>query len=174
MLLGEWLHENHDFVDEIDLPSSIDHELIEYILKIEYGEKLVHKPMQNLTGIEVAKFVNMRYNSKWLKVFEYLESVEIGTVNSKDIVENFDGSITVNQSGDVVNLESAFNTEDFVNSDKQENTLENQHSNLNTRTRKENYISTYTGNKQVMNYNNTQLSNVVVKDIVNELCLKIY
>lgn len=175
MKLGDWLRENDDFVDYLIFPESIESELIGYSLKINHGEKLLFQPLELMSGVEVAKFIMMRYNDKWIKVSEYLENYrDIGLVSSKEITDNFDGTITVNATGEVVNLESAFNTDDFVNSDKQENKTDNQHVNSNKRDRVEKYVSTNTANHQIMNYNNSQLSNVIIKDIVDELCIKIY
>lgn len=177
MLLSEWLFENSDFIDLLEVPteSELSNDLVGVILKVNYGQRIIHEPFESLNSIEVANLLNMRYNKKWKAVTEYLNNgYELGVVNSKDITENYDGTITGNLSGEVTNKESADNVDAFINSDKQENTVVNESANLNTRTRTEKYKSYYSANQQVMNMNNENISNVITKDIVAELCLRIY
>lgn len=176
MLLSDWLLENLKFTELINAPNEeIEPTLINYILITEHGRKVIHEPFESLAGLEVAQFVNMRYNNKWIKIDEYLKNdFDIGVVNSKDITENFDGTISINQTGQVTNKESTFNTDEFVNKDNQDNELQNENVNVNTRDRQEKYKSYYTANKQIQNLNNESLAEIIVNDIVNELCLKIY
>jgi|SRR5699024_140584 len=176
MKLGEWLKDNKDILlSELEIPSELDGDLIGLILSTNYSERIIFEPYEDLTGVEVAKFLNMKYNQKWEDISEYLENAfDIGVVNKKEIDETNEGEQSGEQVGNLKNKESAFNTNDFVNKDSQESNINNQSSNTSERTRIEKYYSYHTGNQQVMNYDNEQISHVVSKDIVNELCLKIY
>src|SRR5699024_7395841 len=135
--------DNKDILlSELEIPTELDSDLIGFILSTNYSERTIFKPYEDLSGVEVAKFLNMKYNQKWEDISEYLENVfDIGVVNRKEIDETNEGEQSGEQTGNLKNKESAFNTDDFVNKDSQENNINNQSSNTSERTRTEKYYS---------------------------------
>lgn len=176
ILFYDWLSNKQDFVETLNIPVNIlgDTDL-KTILKVKFGQKKVFKNFDNLTGVEVANYINSLYNKKW----EWLDSFitndfEIGETNRKTVTENYNNKVTGNQSGTQTNKESAYNTDEFLNSDLTENTSNNLSDQKGDRTRTESYKSYYTSLQQLKNVNSESMLELIINDIQKELCLQIY
>lgn len=178
--LGDWLAEfDSDLETELKVPGVPDKpDLIASImfsLKLSHASKTIHTPISKLTGVEVAQYLNLLYTDKWERMLGYInDGFDIGETNKKLINETSSDNKTNTQTGNVINKESAFNTDDFINNDMQENELTQESDYGRNRERTESYHSYYTALQQMNNINSENLALIITKDIVNELCLKIY
>lgn len=174
--LYKFLADKHDIVPNIDIPDNIVGDSdIKTMLIVKYGEREVYKVFHKLTSVEVANYINNLYNKKWQWLSEFIDhSFEIGETNVKKVTENYLNENTGNQSGSVTNSESAFNVDDFVNSDKSDTATELTGEQSGNRERIESYKSYYTSLQQMNNVNRNNMLELVLNDIQNELCLQVY
>lgn len=176
ILFYEWLSSKQNFVETLNIPENIlgDTDL-KTVLKVKYGQRKVYKSFNELTGNEVANYLNSLYNSKWEWLDSFInESFDVGETNRKTITENFSSKVTGNQSGSLTNKESAYNTDEFLNSDQTESTSDNLSDQTGDRTRTESYKSYYTSLQQLKNVNSESMLELIINDIQKELCLQIY
>lgn len=174
--LSKFLADKHDIVPNINIPENIVGDSdIKTMLVVKYGEREVYKIYNTLTAIEVANYINNLYNKKWEWLSEFIEhSFDVGETNVKTVTENYLNENTGNQSGSVTNSESAFNVDDFVNSDKSNTESEMLGEQKGNRERIESYKSYYTSLQQMNNVNRNNILELVLEDIKNELCLQVY
>lgn len=176
MKLYEWLDNKRDFIDTLNIPDELIHDVdVKTALKVKFGQSEMHKIFHKMTGSEVADYLNSVYNSKWKWLVEFSNSqYDIGEVNRKEIKENYLNDVEGELSGNIINQESAYNIDDFINRDKQDNKSENSSKQIGERERTEKYMSYYTTLQQFHNVDRYDLTQLVLQDIKNELCLKIY
>lgn len=176
ILFYEWLSNKQNFVETLNIPENIlgDTDL-KTVLKVKFGQRKVYKSFNELTGNEVANYLNSLYNKKWEWLDSFInESFDVGETNRKTITENYKNKVTGNQSGSLTNKESAYNTDEFLNSDQTESTSDNLSDQTGDRTRTESYKSYYTSLQQLKNVNRESMLELIINDIQKELCLQIY
>lgn len=172
----EWLNNKQDFIETLKIPDSIIGESdLKTMLKVKYGQRRVFRIFQDMTGKEVANYINNMYNDKWEWLSEFIEnSFDIGETNRKTVTENYTNELTGEQSGTNTNKESAYNTDMFVNSEQVENSGNSKNNQKGNRTRTESYQSYYTSLQQLRNVNSDSMLELVLQDIQKEMCLQIY
>lgn len=177
MLLKDWLTNKRDFETNLNIPTELvgDDFDVKTMLMVNYGQSQLHKVFHDMTGKEVANYLNSLYNEKWDWLVDFIaESYEIGEVNRKRVNEKYINDTEGTQDGLTTNRESAFNADDFVNSEQSESELNNRGKQKGNRERTESYSSYYTTLQQLSNVDKNNVKTIILKDIKNELCLKIY
>ena len=131
----------HEFLDGKDLFSAIaevepfpflyvpgdavllseDNEILNIILNIDYGKRLLFSGFEDLTINQIAQILVKKFKTVWYVYIQMeLNSTKEGV--TREVIKNDDGIETRTGEGENVNKVSSYNSDIFVNNDGSNNT----------------------------------------------------
>lgn len=167
----------HEINEQLEDNSFIEIHGIEemnLLYKTMYGVRKVPRNLQSLSVREVARVLTMAYAKRWEMWYnQIIKELEIGVVSERIITDK--GSDETERETDVkrVNETSAFNDDDFVaDNSNDDSTTDSMISNRENE-RSEKLIDFSTVQKQLEMFNQSFIIDIVMKDISKILTLDI-
>lgn len=148
-------------------------DVFDMMLALEYGERTVFKPFENMTEDQIAKLMVSRFKSTWNNYIKMsILSDDIGSY--KIIEEEISGSSDTTSTGTSKNKVSGFNSDDLIDDSGAENNNTEGAINNQTRNSKETE-SDLSGNYELFaQIAKDKIQVDVMTDVANALTLKIY
>lgn len=135
-----------------DIFNFVDSDLLDKYYINTYGNRTISNMVSNLTVEELADILNNMFSSKWNNIIlNYLDSENLLTNYKETITEITTNNMTTDNTRTDTNKVSAYNDEDFVNSDENVSV--------------ENIVTDNEGNKEIIR---TKIKEVDFYDKVNK------
>lgn len=181
MTFNSW-QENKENLFEVmngisELPFLLEHSTddLELVFKVTQGDRVLNVAYQQLSVSEVAQILLMRYLTKWNQITELFE-LEYPVDTNSMVTETetiLDDGLQI-QTDEVINKESAFNDDEFVNLDSRSDSSNRDTENNRSRTFEQSRKSLQAIMLRKSILEKDVLLDVIFKDIANEITLSIY
>lgn len=179
MSLRKWLETQGSLIEAIEalnpFPFITDAKQLEYMLLLNYGQRTVFTPMEGVDVNDMAAQIILAYKDKWDKVFDLSNSLgNIGATQSRKI----GGKVTTNKTekadGETINSTAAFNSPDMMKDNavdfNNEKTTTTEVINDGT----DETISLKAAFTNLPLLEQTNIINVVLKDVANYITVSVY
>lgn len=179
MKVKEYLTNLFETMDNIkpnqDIFNFVDSDLLDKYYINMYGNRTLSNMVSNLTVKELADILNNMFSSKWNNIIlNYLDSENLLTNYKETITEIATNSMTTDNTRTDTNKVSAYNDDDFVNSDENmavENIVTDNEGNKETIRTKIKEVDFYDKvNKYLTDFN---IYNIMAIDVNNVVTLNI-
>lgn len=117
MLLSEWLNENENLFESLQLPDTVDHTELYLYLMMNQGNRIMRDHMIEYDPKDVFVYINLRFRDFWVDSVE--SKLRLGVAELERM--NVDQNVLAKGSDqlDHTKLEGAMNTVDFIPNEKE-------------------------------------------------------
>ena len=154
----------------------IDSETLETLYILKHGNRSLNSKGEEIEINKLAKVLNIVFGEKWDKILlNYTESILELNSYSEKIIETISDDGSLNLTRDSINKISAYNVDEFVNNNSDENIESNMTTNLRNRQYEIQKIKDTGYFDKINNYlNKVNIYDIIYTDINELVTLSIY
>lgn len=157
------------------MPFSDDSLLMDKMLIINDGEKLVYSKLATIPIDDLAKILVLQFGEQWKQII-LVNGLDfsVGTRNGRELVETITDTKTRDNTSGNINKVSAYNTDELITNDGSDSTGSENETGTRTRTLTDSTGDIYTAYKHLNMQSKNNIIQIVLSDVGRYLTLSIY